>query len=290
MVGVIYPEIFYWLDRTGKPAFPEFVARIKPTEFEPGKKFGTGTIAPVDYMVALADGKEPLPKNLNIRFIQEVVEANSFRFHFTQYAQRRAADWKDRGYREGLTDFKELNARSKFWGDDARAAFKNWEETDDMRRPFGDTEGIDHKLRLRELLRRVEMKVMMENKLDVVVRLHYSLPPGKIGLAPEPQPAGDVRGEIRMGPHAGLTEVLIPAGYVQTVYDATYRLSGDKKRYIPTTNTAPATVPPPGMPFSLVFRADPGREDLILRAASAYQMASRRRVPPPMYKPLPGEP
>jgi amidase len=134
------------------------------------------------------------------------------------------------------------------------------------------------------------MKVMQENKLDVVVRLHYSLPPGKIGLAPQPQTAGDVRGEIRMGPHAGVTEVLIPAGYVRTVYDPTYRLSADKKRFIPTNNNTPTMLPEPGAPFSLVFRADPGREDVILKVASAYQMASKRRVPPPMYKPLPGEP
>jgi hypothetical protein len=123
------------------------------------------------------------------------------------------------------------------------------------------------------------------------VRLHYSLPPGKIGLAPQPQPAGDVRGELRMGPHAGETGVLIPAGYVRTVYDPTYRLSPDKRRYIPTNNNNnPATVPEPGLPFSLVFRAEPGRENVILKVASAYQMASKRRVPPPMYKPLPGEP
>ena len=72
---------------------------------------------------------------------------------------------------------------------------------------------------MRELLRRVEMKVMYENHLDAVVRLHYSLPPGKIGLAPQPRPPDDVRGELRMGPFAGVTEVLIPAGYVRTVYD-----------------------------------------------------------------------
>ena len=70
---------------------------------------------------------------------------------------------------------------------------------------------------LRELLRRVEMKVIQENRLDVVVRLHTSLPPGKIGLAPWPGPAGDTRGDLRMGPYAGETEVLIPAGYVTAV-------------------------------------------------------------------------
>jgi hypothetical protein len=132
---------------------------------------------------------------------------------------RRAADWKERGFTETLVNFKTLNQRSKFWGDDQRAAFKNWEETDDIRRPFGEREGIDEKLKLRELLRRLEVKVMQENRLDLVVRLHYSLAPGKIGLAPQPQPRGDIRSEIRMGPFAGETEVLIPAGYVQTVYD-----------------------------------------------------------------------
>ena len=87
---------------------------------------------------------------------------------------------------------------------------------------------------LRELLRRVEMKVIQENRLDVVVRLHTSLPPGKIGLAPQPGPAGDTRGDIRMGPYAGETEVLIPAGYVRTVYDPTFVLSPDKQRYVAT--------------------------------------------------------
>jgi hypothetical protein len=290
LIGVFFPEILYQLNRAGEPEFPEFAARIKPTEFQPGKKFGSGTMAPIDYMVALADAHEPPPKNLNIRFIQEVVESNAFRFHFVQYASRRAADWKERGFTESLIDFPSLNARSKFWGDDQRAAFKNWEEIDDIRRPFGERQGIDEKIKLRELLRRLEMKVMQENRLDLVVRLHTSLPPGKIGLASQPQPRGDVRSEIRMGPFAGETEVLIPAGYVQTVYDAAFTLSPDKRRYIPTNNNTPATVPAPGLPFSLVFRAEPGREDVILKVASAYQMASKRRVPPPMYKPLPGEP
>jgi len=93
-----------------------------------------------------------------------------------------------------------------------------------------------------------------------------------------------------MGPYAGLTEVLIPAGYVRTVYDPVFVLSPDGKRYIATNNNTPTTLPAPGLPFSLVFRADPGREDVILKVASAYQAASKRRIPPPAYKPLPGEP
>jgi amidase len=290
LVPVFFPDILYRLTRDGQPQFPEFAAKIKPTEFAPGKTFGSGTMKPIDYFLQLAEGRVPIPKNLNIRTIEEEVESNAFTFHFNQYAMRRAADWKERGFSESLIDFHALNARSKFWGDDQRAAFQNWEEMEDMRQPLGERQGIDEHIMIREMLRRVEMKVMYENHLDAVVRLHYSLPPGKIGLAPQPEPRGDIRGELRMGPFAGLTEVLIPAGYVTTVYDPVFVLSPDKNRYIPTNNNTPTTVPAPGMPFSLVFRAEPGKEDVILRIASAYQAASKRRVPPPQFGPLPGEP
>jgi amidase len=290
LVPVFFPEILYRLTPKGKPLFPEFAAAIKPTAFAPKKIFGSGTMEPVDYMVNLAEGLVPIPANLNIRTIQQQAEAMTFRFHFHQYAMRRAADWKAKGFTEGLSNFAALNARSKFWGDDQRAAFKNWEEITDPRNPFGERQGIDERIRLRELLRRVEMKVIQENHLDVLVRLHTSLAPHKIGLGAQPAPPGDTRGESAFGPNAGLTEVLVPAGYVQTVYDPQLALSQDKMRYIVTDTDTPATVPAPGLPFSLVFRADPGREDLILKAASAYQAASKRRVPPPAFKPLPGEP
>ena len=290
LVPVFFPDILYRLTGNGQPQFLEFAAKIKPTDFAPGKTFGSGTMKPIDYLVDLAEGHVPIPKNLNIRAIEEVVESNAFTFHFNQYAMRRAADWKARGFVETLTDFAKLNARSKFWGDDQRAAFKDWEEMDDMRQTLGERQGIDEHIMMRELLRRVEMKVIYENRLDAVVRLHYSLPPGKIGLAPQPRPPDDTRGELRMGPFAGLTEVLIPAGYVRTVYDPVFVLSADKKRYIATNNNTPADLPPPGLPFSLVFRAEPGKEDVILKVASAYEAASRRRVPPPAFGPLPGEP
>jgi amidase len=128
------------------------------------------------------------------------------------------------------------------------------------------------------------------NHLDLVVRLHTSLRPGQIGLADWPGPAGTVRGESAFGPNAGLTEVLVPAGYVRTVYDPALTLSADKKRYVAVNNNTPRTLPAPGLPFSLVFRSEPGKEDLTLRVASAYQAASKRRIPPPGFGRLPIEP
>ena len=89
-----------------------------------------------------------------------------------------------------------------------------------------------------------------------------------------------------MGPYAGETEVLIPAGYVRTVYDARFVLGPDKRRYTAENSNMPTTVAEPGLPFSLVFRAEPGAEDRILKVASAYEAASKRRVPPPAYPAL----
>ena len=60
----------------------------------------------------------------------------------------------------------------------------------------------------------------------------------------------------------------------------------DGTRYVSTPVTEPTYLPEPGLPFSLVFRAEPGKEDTLLRIASTYQAASNRRIPPPDFGPL----
>src|SRR5205085_2002392 len=194
--------------------------------------------------------------------------------------------WQERGYAETLTDFAAINARSKFWGDDQRAAFKNWEETSDPRNPLSGRQGVNERIMLRELLRRVDMMVIHENRLDALVRLHTPYPPGKIGGAYQPGTPGNLRLETYYGPNAGLTEVLIPAGYVTTVYDPVFVLSPDGTRYVSVPSDTPTTLPSPGLPFSLVFRAEPGKEGVVLHIAAAYEAASKRRTPPPAFGPL----
>jgi hypothetical protein len=129
--------------------------------------------------------------------------------------------------------------------------------------------------------------VILENRLDALVRLHTPFPPGIIGGAYQPGLPGNLRPETFYGPNAGLTEVLIPAGYVTTVYDPVWALNADGTRYVPVRSDTPTRIPEPGLPFSLVFRAEPGREDIVLKVASAYEAASRRRVPPPAFGQLP---
>jgi amidase len=287
LVPVFMPELLFRLGSDGTPVFKEFAAAIAPTEFMSGKVFGSGKMQPIDYFIELAEGRIEPPANLDIATIQHQELAMGFRFHIPQYLTRRASDWAAQGFTETLTDFTTLNARSKFWGDDQRADFKNWEEVADMRNPLGNRQGVNERIMLRELLRRVDMMVILENKLDALVRLHTPFPPGKIGGAGQPGMWNNLRPESYFGPNAGLTEVLVPAGYVTTVYDPVFSLSQDGTRYNPVPSDIPTRLPEPGLPFSLVFRAEPGKEDVLLQIASAYEAASRRRVPPPAFGPLP---
>jgi amidase len=288
LVPLFMPDILFRLGPDGRPLFEEFAAAIRPTEFLPGKVFGGGTMAPIDYMVGLAEERIAAPGNLDIATIQQQQLANTFRFQIPQYLSRRAADWARHGFTETLTDFKALNDRSKFWGDDGRAGFRNWEEVEDPRNRLGGRQGINERIMLRELLRRLDMLVMLENRLDALVRLHTPLPPGKIGGAHDALAGpSNLRAESMYGPNAGLTEVLIPAGYVAEAWDPVFKLSDDGRRYLPAPADAPTKLGPPGLPFSLVFRAEPGREDFLLRIASSYEAASRRRIPPPAFGPLP---
>ena len=177
LVPVFMPDLLFRLGPDGQPLFKEFAAAIRPTEFMPGKVFGTGHMRPIDYCVELAEGRIAPPADLDIATIQEQELAMMFGFHVNQYLSRRSADWRERGFTETLAKFAALNARSKFWGDDGRAGFKNWEETADPRNPLGGRQGIDERVMLRELLRRVDMMVLLENHLDAFVRLHTPLPP-----------------------------------------------------------------------------------------------------------------
>lgn len=289
LVPVFMPDLLFRLDREGQPLFKDFAAAIVPTEFMPGKVFGAGKLQPMDYLVEMAEGRIAPPSNLDLGTIQQQELANTFRFHISQYLMRRAEDWKSKGFTETLADWPALNARSKFWGDDQRAAFKNWEEIADPRNPLTGRQGVNERIMLRELLRRVDMMVILENKLDALVRLHTPWPPGLIGHPHQYDIPSNLRPESLSGPNAGLTEMLVPAGYVTTVYDPVFSLSADGTRYVSTPSDKPTTIPAPGLPFSLVFRCEPGKEDIILKIASAYEAASKRRVPPPAFGPLPAK-
>src|SRR5947209_19278125 len=85
LVPVFMPDLLFRLGPDGTPVFKEFAAAIRPTEFMPGKVFGSGTMLPIDFLVALAGGSIAPPANLDIATIQDQQLAPRFRYHIAQY-------------------------------------------------------------------------------------------------------------------------------------------------------------------------------------------------------------
>ena len=158
-----------------------------------------------------------------------------------------------------------MNARSKFWGDDQRAAFKNWEEVTDPRNPLGGRQGVDERIMLRELLRRVDMMVILENRLDALVRLHTPWPPAKIGGASEPGLVSSLRDGVAARPERRPDRGAGSRGLRHDRLRPGFRAErGPQALRARAASDTPTNIPAPGLPFSLVFRAEPGREDVLL--------------------------
>ncbi|ROT99504.1 hypothetical protein [Histidinibacterium lentulum] len=56
-----------------------------------------------------------------------------------------------------------------------------------MRNRLDGRQGVNERIMLRELLRRVDMMVLYDNRLDGFVRLHSPWVPGKFGHANQPR-------------------------------------------------------------------------------------------------------
>jgi Asp-tRNA(Asn)/Glu-tRNA(Gln) amidotransferase A subunit family amidase len=152
--------------------------------------------------------------------------------------------------------------------------------------PRPDADRVNY-LEMRTVLRMVILKVMYENDIDVFVNPEHTTPPYLLGGPEEP----DVKGReahsccARFTALLGAPEVEVPAGYVRTVYNPKYELSPDKTEYLEVTGTVKSELPHP-MPISMMFWAGPGSDADTIKTASAYEVATHHRVPPPAFGPL----
>ena len=229
-----------------------------------------------DYMVLAAEGKAPLSDQLNLRRITNFAGTRSFGFHIAQYLLER----KDARVRDWAT----LNANSKFDSDSERADFANWQAAQDMR-----SEGLTERMKMREAMKLVVLKVMHQNNLDVLVNPTITIPPSKIGGPSEPRINSRPTGRFPTSADLGIPEIAVPAGFNRLVYEPEYVLSSDRTGYRSVTGTVQSTLEH-ALPVSIAFWAGPGEEPTLLKVASAYQTATKHRIPPPDFGPVPGEP
>ena len=226
------------------------------------------------YLVELAEGRAPLAANLNLRRVTLSPASRAFAFHIDQYLARRGD--------ERVTDMASLDANTKYFSAAAEAGSANWAALDDVR-STGNTE----RMQMRAVMQLVLAKVMRENRLDVLVNPENTLPHQKVGGPSEPA----VNGRGASGSTQTITaligapEIVVPAGFNDVVYEPRYVLNaaGDGYDAVPGYERSRLDTP---LPIAMMFWAGPGDEAAVLKAASAYEAATRHRVPPPDFGPL----
>jgi amidase len=173
-------------------------------------------------------------------------------------------------------------ASSKWRSEQQAAGAQNFAAADvqDLR----STEGID-RVKMHTMFRYALMKVMRENRIDVLVHPNVGLPLGRIGHAQEPNADGRSASGFGITDLLGVPEIIVPAGFNDVVYDPQFVLSEDKKSYTSVTGTTASTAPQP-LPFSIQFWGAPGDEPVILKVASAYETVTQHRKPPAAFPAL----
>ncbi len=230
------------------------------------------------YLVQLAEGNAPLSPRINLRRVVLSPPSRSFALHIDQYLARRGD--------ERVTDMASLDANTKYFSAAAEAGSANWAVLDDVR-AAGNTE----RMQMRAVLQLVLAKVMRENRLDVLVNPENTLPHQKVGGPSEPSVNGRGASGATQTITAliGVPEIVVPAGFNDVVYEPRFVLNAAGDRYDAVPGYERTVLDTP-LPISMMFWAGPGEEAAVLKAASAYEAATRHRVPPPDFGPLPDAP
>ena len=230
------------------------------------------------YLVQVAEGAAPLSPDLNLRRVTLSPPSRSFAFHIDQYLARRGD--------ARITDMASLDANTKYFSAAAEAGSANWAALDDVR-SYGNTE----RMQMRAVMQLVLAKVMRENRLDVLVNPENTLPHQKVGGPSEPGVAGRGASGATQTITAlvGAPEIVVPAGFNDVVYEPRFVLNAAGDRYDAVSGDEASLLDTP-LPISMMFWAGPGEEAAVLKAASAYEAATRHRTPPPAFGPLPDEP
>jgi Asp-tRNA(Asn)/Glu-tRNA(Gln) amidotransferase A subunit family amidase len=136
------------------------------------------------------------------------------------------------------------------------------------------------RVQMRFALQTLLLQCMQEQKLDALVSPMSTVPPRKLTAPREPAANGRTPIGWSMFGQQGFPVITVPAGLTTQVWDRERDGTG-------TRLAAPVAA---RLPVGVDFIGRPFDEPLLFRIASAYEAATKNRVPPPDFGPLPGEP
>jgi hypothetical protein len=127
------------------------------------------------------------------------------------------------------------------------------------------------------------LQCMADLKVDVLVYPTMNIPPLKIQQPEEPTVNNRGVYHWTVFGQQGFPTMTVPAGFTTTVYDRVLDpSSSDGTRLVSVTQAK--------LPTGIDFSARPFDEPTMLRVASAYEAATRHRMPPPDFGPLSKQP
>jgi hypothetical protein len=270
------------LKYTFQDAFAEILAHNVPEYF--WKKNSAGEleyavpgwdVTTVDYALALAVGEAPLSPKINLRGISNSMDNFKSPLTVNKYLRERGDS--------RVKDWASFVANTKFENDEHLVTSQNAIGVQDLR---GKPDQLSY-LKMRIALQHVVLKVMYENGIDAFVNPENTLPPYKLGGPSEPtvRNRGTASCCAQFTALLGGPEIDVPAGFTTTVFEPQYVLSADKKSYGSVTGQVESRLPHP-MPISLMVWAGPGGDATVIKVSSAYEAATRHRVPPPAFGPV----
>jgi amidase len=264
-------------------AFSEMLPRFMPEIFSRRTPAGELVFAvpghqvdSYEYLLKLSRREAPLSNEIRIDTIATIAgmpHPLDFKFEMDRYLAARG----DRT----ITSWAAWVSRARFRDDAARAAAQNWVDSKTTL-----SAGKAGRLAIGQVGRTVLLKVMQENGIDLFVHPENTIPTPKI-LGPNVGSAS-LEG---ITPALQIPRIVVPGGYNRIVYEPKFALNPDRTNYVSVLppGTPQSELPRP-MPIAITFFAGQGDEPALLKVASAYEAATKHRLPPPAFGPVAGEP
>jgi amidase len=241
-----------------------------------------------DHVVTLLDmtvDASKVPEDVTIRNLGTSQAPGEGKFEMDVYLRQRG----DANIRSNT----DLINKANFYNDPHFPDRKKTRETAD------EAEEMDMSVRMqtRFAVQQIVLECMQEQKLDAVAYPTSNLPPPPLD-GPNPPPLHGRSVVWTFLGQQGFPAITVPAGFTTKVYDwvrdpsvpppppsAEYAGGGNPREGTRMVDAVPAK-----LPVGIDFLARPFDEPTLLRIAAAYEAATRHRIAPPDFGPLPGEP